>query len=102
MAMPTLQSSSCVKRCWQVIILLIIIMTAAILFLTRALAAEHNEAETLVQLEAKARALNHAQQQHAAEVQALASQHSKDKVSMEGRIRSTGFASLLFRFLCPS
>jgi hypothetical protein len=50
-------------------------------------AAEHNEAETLVQLEAKARALNHAQQQHASEVQAIMSQHNKDKVAMEGRIR---------------
>jgi hypothetical protein len=70
-------------------------MTTTTILLTHLLAAEHNEAETFVQLEAKARALNHTQQQHAAEVQALASQHSKDKVSMEGRIRSAGARHLL-------
>ena len=51
-----------------------------------------------MQLEAKARALNHAQQQHAAEIQAIVSQHTKDKVSMEGRIRSARVFYLLAFF----
>jgi hypothetical protein len=50
-------------------------------------AAERSEADALVQLENKSHALNLAQQQHAADVQAIVSQHSKDKVAMEGRMR---------------
>ena len=93
MAVHTLQSSSCVKRYWQVIIVIIAAFTT--ITLTLLSAAEHNEAETLGHLEAKASALNHAQQQHAAEVQAMISQHTKEKVSMEGRIRSADAHNLL-------